>query len=176
MVVTIVCRDTINCKDTIVLCNGAQVSKNGRLSITLNSIFKPLFLINTCHFTWIKQLLCYMQCLCYNGSSLLFHFFGNIVLSYSELPMIINWSFFNAFRTLAMFLLHYKPTQLWNWKWFWLKAVGYRSVNLFTTALVQNMYKIEIMRKCACHVHISCVFCCWSVALRKSLVRAQPAL
>ena len=25
MVVTIVCRDTINCKDTIVLCNGALV-------------------------------------------------------------------------------------------------------------------------------------------------------
>ena len=25
MVVTIVCRDTIDCKDTIVLCNGAQV-------------------------------------------------------------------------------------------------------------------------------------------------------
>ena len=26
MVLTIVCRDTINCKDTIVLCNGAQVN------------------------------------------------------------------------------------------------------------------------------------------------------
>ena len=25
MVVTIVCRDNINCKDTIVLCNGAHV-------------------------------------------------------------------------------------------------------------------------------------------------------
>ena len=35
-----------------------------------------------------------------------------------------------------MFLLHYKPTRLWNWNWFWLKAVGYRSVNLFTTALL----------------------------------------
>ena len=29
MVVTIVCRDTINCKDTIVLCNGAQEYENG---------------------------------------------------------------------------------------------------------------------------------------------------
>ena len=27
MVLTIVCRDTINCKDTIVLCNGAMVSE-----------------------------------------------------------------------------------------------------------------------------------------------------
>ena len=32
----------------------------------------------------------YMQCLCCNGTNLFFHFFGNIVLSYSELPMIIN--------------------------------------------------------------------------------------
>ena len=32
----------------------------------------------------------YMQCLCCSGTNLLFHFFGNIVLSYSELPMIIN--------------------------------------------------------------------------------------
>ena len=32
MVVTIVCRDTINCKDTIVLCNGAQVFDQPPLS------------------------------------------------------------------------------------------------------------------------------------------------
>ena len=33
-------------------------SKNGRLSVNLTPIFKPLFLINTCHFAWIKPLLC----------------------------------------------------------------------------------------------------------------------
>ena len=37
-----------------------------------------------------------------------------------------------------MFLLHYKPTRLWNWKRFWLKAIGYRSVNLFRTVLVES--------------------------------------
>ena len=56
-----------------------------------------------------------------------------------------------------MFLLHYKPKRIWNWKQFWLKAVGYRSVNLFTTALIfthdcdfglvfSSAYKVSLQR------------------------------
>ena len=44
---------------------------------------------------------------------------------------------------LAIFLLHYEPKRLRNWKRFWLETVGYRSVNLFTTALI-IMRTIEI--------------------------------
>ena len=71
-----------------------------------------------------------------------------------------------------MFLLHYKPTRLWNWKRFWQKAVGYRSVNLSTTALLQRelyakltlyqaslwggVYFWIIVREWACSLHRFC--------------------
>ena len=92
----------------------------------------------------------YMQYLCCNGTNLLFHFFGNIVLSYSELPMIIlklKAFFMLSGHISVLFLLHYKPTRLWNRKRFWLKAVGsvYRSVNLFTTALNITQQTLQIL-------------------------------
>ena len=43
MAVTIVCRDTINCKDTIVLCNGAQECVSQRVyKIMLINSWKSL--------------------------------------------------------------------------------------------------------------------------------------
>ena len=40
MIVTIVCRDTIDCKVTIVLCNGAQKTTSNLLRINLKGILK----------------------------------------------------------------------------------------------------------------------------------------
>ena len=50
MVVTIVCRDTINCKVTIVLCNGAQIFLN-LLQYIVGLCVSPCF-FRDCALTW----------------------------------------------------------------------------------------------------------------------------
>ena len=84
----------------------------------------------------------YMQCLyCYGKKiilSLLWKY--NIVIQWVTDDHKLKRFFMLSGHISNISLLHYKPTWLWNLKRFSLKVVSYRSVNLFTTALVTSVF------------------------------------